>query len=230
MLKVGIVGTGSFARQHATAWRSVEGVELVGAYGADSQRLASYADRQSLQPFADLADLIDRADLIDIVSANRDHFAHAVQAVRAGRAIVVEKPLCTTLNNAESLQALVEEAGVLGAVVSQHRFHPANRAVKRRLQRDGGIHFVNAVCVLPRPASYYADHGGWRNSATAAGGGVLIHQAIHYIDLFIWWHGYPASWDGHWLFEDPQDDAVERRFWGELQNEGGVTIQFLFST
>lgn len=233
MIRVGIVGTGKFAGHHAKVWQGIAEVALIGVCGGDPARARTFADACGCKVFTRIEDLIDACDVIDIVSANDTHGAHALKAATAGRHFIVEKPLDIDLERARKVCAAAESAGVVATVVSNYRYNRAFRAMKAAIEGgDLGRIVGGQVSVLwPRPEEYYAAHGGWRSDPSRAGGGVLIHQCIHHIDLLHWWFGAVDAVYGRardWTTGG--SGGVERTFLGHMDFAGGFPIQLFCTT
>ena len=233
MIRVGVIGTGKFASHHAKVWQGISEVVLIGACGGDPERTRAFAEAHGCKAFAHVEDLIDACDVIDIVSANDTHGEHALKAAAAGRHFIVEKPLDIDLEKAREVCAAAESAGVMATVVSNYRYNRAFRAMKVAIEGgDLGQIVGGQVSVLwPRSVEYYAAHGGWRGDPSRAGGGVLIHQCIHHIDLLHWWFGAAEAVHGRardWTTDGA--DGVERTFLGHLEFAGGFPVQLFCTT
>ena len=231
MVKVAIIGTGRFAKHHISVWRLIREIELVGVHGAHDQRLNSFAAETNLKPYDRLDSLIQNADLVDIVSTHDTHFNYAARALQAGRAVLIEKPLTTTVRDAEKLVSLAKQHGSIGSVVSQMRFSPAFESIRKLISENPTQNFscIHAFSISPRDDAYFTI-SNWKTNGQKAGGGVLINQGVHFIDLLLWCLGDPVEIDGNWGGFTENSQGIERRFWGSLLFENGITAQFLFST
>jgi predicted dehydrogenase len=149
-LRVGIVGCGAVARHHVPALRAARGVELVAAFDLD----AAAAARTGARVAGSLEDLIASADLVAVCTPPEHHADVAVAALEAGRELFVEKPLATTLADADRILAAGE-----GATGFQLRCH-------RKL-----------------PARARSVHGTW-GGPTNATVGALLDRAVHHVDLW----------------------------------------------
>jgi len=229
-IRVGLVGTGKFAGHHAAAWRSLGAVELVGVHGSNSVRTESFATKQACTPFSDVATLAAACDIIDVASANDTHADYALEAIARGRHVVVEKPLDTNLEKARALCVAARDQGIVASVISNYRFNPCFVEMKRMLDQGmlGDIIGGQVSVVCQRADKYYAKNGGWRGDWVRAGGGVLIHQCIHHIDLLHWFfgpvieaEGYLSDWTG-----GVEGRGVERTFtgWMAFENVGPVGL------
>jgi len=134
LLRVGVVGTGAFGRNHARVYRDLaadpaQGVEFTGIVDCDQSRARAISGEFSTQAFASVAELIAAGvDAVSVAVPTRAHLAVARELMQAGVDVLIEKPLCTTLAEASELQALAEQHGRIVQVGHLERFNPAVRA------------------------------------------------------------------------------------------------------
>jgi UDP-N-acetyl-2-amino-2-deoxyglucuronate dehydrogenase len=129
-------------------------------------------------------------DVVTICTASGMHGEHAREAMRAGKHVIVEKPIEITLPAIDDMLRVQREMGVKLGVISQHRFDPAAQQVHELLATGafGRLVLANAHVLWWRSQEYY-DSGDWRGSWALDGGGVLMNQSIHSIDLLQWFMG-----------------------------------------
>ncbi|HEV2106936.1 MAG TPA: Gfo/Idh/MocA family oxidoreductase [Thermomicrobiales bacterium] len=187
---VGIAGAGVISAAHARAIEALDGVRLVAV--ADPVEAASRALATSHQAdwVNDAAKLCGRPD-IDIVVLTTPSGLHAEQAIaaaRAGKHIVSEKPMATTPEDADRMINAANEAGVKLAVIFQNRFHRDAMRLKRAMEAGlfGRPVLGNALVHWHRSQGYYDGSDGWRGTWALDGGGALMNQSIHTIDLLQW--------------------------------------------
>lgn len=185
---VGIVGLGMAVKPHALALRDLAGkVEVVGAYSPSAERRATFA-RQYDFPVVDalealLADRRIRALLV--LTPPRTHTELAMQAAAAGKDVLLEKPVDVDLPSARALVEHFERSGRTVGVVFQHRFRPGALRLTAMI-RDGELGALLSASTYVRwwrSAEYFAQPG--RGTLARDGGGVLLTQAIHTLDLFL---------------------------------------------
>jgi UDP-N-acetyl-2-amino-2-deoxyglucuronate dehydrogenase len=189
-----IVGCGMIAKFHARALREVPGarlVALVSRHPANAQAVAEAAGVPAAI-YGDLGQALARPD-VDIVIVTTPSGAHlepAVAAARAGKHVVVEKPLEITLERCDRIIEACDQNGVKLCTIFPSRFGDANRALKAAVEagRFGGLTLAETTCKWWRPQSYY-DEGGWKGTQALDGGGALMNQAIHNVDLLQWLMG-----------------------------------------
>ena len=186
MIGVGIVGAGMVADIHIKALRSLADIaSIVGVHARRPEQLEAFCAERQLRPFAELDALINAPE-VDIVlvltppNARRDIVA---RCAAAGKAVLLEKPVERTSAAAADIVDRAERAGIALGVVFQHRFRAASLELAR-LVREGSLGALAAAQVMVpwwRPQSYYDVEG--RGTYARDGGGVLISQAIHTLDL-----------------------------------------------
>lgn len=130
MLKVAVFGTGHLGKFHLNNWKEIEGVELVGFYDPNDKAAKAVSEKYQLQRYADAEELMSLCDAADIVAPTNYHFELCEMAVRKGKHVFVEKPMCNTMEEANELVKLVREANVKLQVGHVERFNPAFLAVK----------------------------------------------------------------------------------------------------
>jgi len=200
-VRFGIVGPGLVGRVHASALSRIPDARLVAVAGSGpgSTRAGDLAAEHDAQVADGLEGLIDRGDL-DAVIVSTPHPHHAVQAIAAARAglhVVVEKPMALTVSDCTAVIDAAEASGVVLSVISQRRWYAAARRVKAAIV-DGRIG-APALATLEllgwRGPEYYR-MDDWRGTRAGEGGGVLVNQAVHHLDLLTWFLGPAVEVDG----------------------------------
>ena len=192
-MNVGIVGAGSISDTHARAAQAA-GLTVVAVTGANADKIRALADRYGAVPCPSLDELLRvGVDLVLIGSPSGRHAEEATAAVRAGCHVLVEKPLDITSSRIDALVADVDRAGVRLGVFYQDRLKPDVVALKRRLDAGelGTLVLVTAEVKWSRPPEYYAG-SRWRGTWALDGGGALMNQGIHTVDLLCWLLGRPV--------------------------------------
>jgi UDP-N-acetyl-2-amino-2-deoxyglucuronate dehydrogenase len=200
-LRFGIVGPGLVGQLHAAALSRIDDARLVAVAGSTpgSERTARLAADQDARAFDSFAAMIDVGSL-DAVIVCTPHPLHAQQAIAAARAglhVVVEKPMALSVADCSTMIAAADEASVLLSVISQRRWQPAVRRVKAAVDegRIGAPGLATVEVLGWRSAEYYA-MDAWRGTREGEGGGVLVNQAVHQLDLLCWFLGPVAEVDG----------------------------------
>lgn len=195
-LRVGIAGCGAISRNHLEAFRAVDDVEIVGVCDIDPDRARRTAAAWGIPAAVETVHELLGLDL-DIVSVCTPHPTHedvVLQAAAAGVHILCEKPIAIELASAERMVNACDDAGVKLGVLFQRRFWPAAQRIRAAID-DGTLgRPVMGQCsvMLHRDPDYYS-RDAWRGTWANDGGGVLMTQAIHYIDLLQWFMGDVAE-------------------------------------
>ena len=189
---VAIVGTGNIAAAHVDAVERLPNARLVGVTSRTISRARALAEEHGAHVYDDLDDLLadDAVDIVAICTPSGAHRDPAVAAARAGKHVVVEKPLEVTLDRANEIVAAADEAGVSLGAIFMSRFADANAAVKRAIDAGelGRLVQGDAYVKWYRSQEYY-DSAEWRGTWRLDGGGALMNQAIHQVDLLLWLMG-----------------------------------------
>ncbi|MBP7142849.1 MAG: Gfo/Idh/MocA family oxidoreductase [Opitutaceae bacterium] len=201
ILGFGIIGAGMIADFHARAIMDAPDCRLIGVCGRSTGRTGEFARRHEV-PFAttDLHALLSRTDIdvICITTPSGAHLEPAVAAAQAGKHIVMEKPLEVTLDRIDAMLEATQKAGVVLMPIFQARTGENVLRLKSALVsgRFGRLVLASAYVKWQRSAAYYAD--SWHGTLKLDGGGALINQAIHGLDLLQWLAGMPSevfSWN-----------------------------------
>lgn len=175
------------ARFHATAIESIPDAELVGVFDAYRQGAEKFAAERSVRVFETMEDLFASPDVdaVGICTPSGLHTEQAVGAMNAGKHIVVEKPMSLSLKDADRLIEAARINGVKTCVISQFRFSAAVQEVRRAIDEGAFGRIVSGSLQMKyyRSHEYYAS-GGWRGTWEMDGGGCLMNQGIHGIDMF----------------------------------------------
>ena len=189
---IGIIGCGMIAQFHARAIGDVRGAKLVACYDKLPTAADKLAEATGCKAYHDLdAMLADpNVEVVTIGTPSGSHLEPALAAARAGKHVVVEKPLEITLRRCDQIIDACDTAGVVLSTIFQSRFHEASAELKRAIEqgRFGRLTLGDAVVKWYRTQDYY-DSGVWRGNWQIDGGGALMNQAIHSVDLLTWLMG-----------------------------------------
>jgi len=196
-VRFAILGTGMVARYHRDAILANEqnGAELAAVVHHDSARFAALAEQYGV-PCISEAEMLDRPniDVVCICTPSGQHAEQAIAAARAGKHVLVEKPIALTLEDADRMISACRDAGVKLGVVFQRRAEPLFQRIRQAVQAGDLGALTLGVVTLPyfRGQAYY-DSAAWRGTWALDGGGVLMNQGIHIIDLLLWYMGDPVE-------------------------------------
>lgn len=206
VLRVGIAGGGAIFRNHLEAYRALEGVDVVGLCDIDADRAAEVAAQYQVpHSFGSVAELLGwrgedgrGIDILSVCTPHPTHEAVVTEAAAAGVHVLCEKPIAIDVAAAERMVAACREAGVTFGVLFQRRFWPAAQRIRAAID-DGtlGQPILGHCSVLLHRESEYYSATPWRGTWDADGGGVLMTQGIHYIDLLQWFMGEVVEVSGH---------------------------------
>ncbi len=198
-IRFGIVGPGKVAQLHANALARIPGAELAAVVGRNETRATALAAPHNARVDPSLEALIDRGgvDAVILCTPHPLHAAAAITAASAGLHVVVEKPMALDPADAERMLAAAAKAGVVLSVISQRRWYEAALRVKDAIDRGQiGAPALATVEVLGWRGPEYFAMDAWRGTAAGEGGGVLVNQAVHQLDLVTWLLGPALEIDG----------------------------------
>jgi UDP-N-acetyl-2-amino-2-deoxyglucuronate dehydrogenase len=190
-IRIGLIGGGGISATHARAARAIPGVEIVGVHGGNPQKVAALARDLGAPAFDTLdAFLSVPMDLVAIGSPSGLHADQAIAAVRRGIHVLVEKPVDVTTPKIDALISEADRTGRKVGVFFQERMAPESAALKKTI--DDGILgtplFISGRMDWYRPPEYYS-RSRWRGTSALDGGGALMNQGIHTVDLMLWLFG-----------------------------------------
>lgn len=195
-LRVGIAGCGAISRNHLEAFRALDNVQIVGVCDIDPDRARATAAAWGIPAaVTTVGELLGLGlDLVSVCTPHPTHENVVLQAAAAGVHVLCEKPIAVDLASAERMVAACDDAGVKLGVLFQRRFWPAAQRIRAAID-DGTLgRPIMGQCsvMLHRDPGYYS-RDAWRGTWANDGGGVLMTQAIHYIDLLQWFMGDVAE-------------------------------------
>jgi predicted dehydrogenase len=179
---------------HAKNIGQQEGCEVVAVADVSEETVRRVADESGAKPFTDYKKLL-RDGGVDAVMIATPHYFHppiAEYAAKRGIHVLTEKPIAVSVAAADKMIAVCQESEVLLGVVFQQRTEPSRRAMKRLIDEGvlGKLHRISMTAPWYRPQAYY-DSGSWRGTWKGEGGGILMNQAPHSLDQFVWLGGVP---------------------------------------
>lgn len=189
MKRIAIVGCGDVASVHLDAIADQPGVELVAVCDRDAEVLLDAVERLGVRGFRDHGAMLrDVAlDAVHICTPHNQHHQIAIDALDAGVNVLLEKPLADDLDHGDELVAAAERSSAKIGVCFQNRYNPTSVRLKQELEsgRFGVILGARAQVMWTRTADYYQAKP-WRGTWDGSGGGLLMNQAIHTVDLVQW--------------------------------------------
>ncbi len=198
--RLGIVGCGNISRVHANAIRANEKTDLVSAFSRSDDRRTAFCNEFGISGYTDYGVFLrsDDLDAVVLCTPNGTHLDFGLEAAAAGKHLIIEKPLEVTVERGKKLVQACRSQGVHLAVIYQNRFI-ANVLKMKKAVDDGVIGrpvMVRVAVKWYRDQEYYRS-APWRGSFKLDGGGALINQSIHTVDLMLWIAGPVASVQAH---------------------------------
>ena len=211
-----LIGCGKVADAHAQAYETLGESRFVGVYDANAVQATEFASRYSVQAFDDLKVMLHTPGVqaASICTPHPTHPEMVVACAEAGVHALVEKPMAVDLAGCDLAIAAAERADVKLGVISQRRFYPPVRRVKEAIQVGKiGRPILGTVTVMGWRDQAYYQMDPWRGKWATEGGGVLLTQTTHQVDLFQWFMGPVDELFGYWdNFNHPyvevEDSAV----------------------
>lgn len=198
-MNIALLGYGKVSHLHAQA--AQQAGNLVAVWGRDAAKANAFAEQYGIRGYTDIADMVAR-EKVDFCIVCTPHPAHrdpAVAALEAGAHVIVEKPLASSLEDCDAMIEAANRSGKLLATISQRRFYLPCRRVKDAIDEGKiGKPVLGLVNLLGWRGEAYYQSDPWRGSWAGEGGGVLVNQAPHQLDLLLWYMGEPDEVFGVW--------------------------------
>jgi len=191
-----LIGCGAAGAHHVTAISQLRNARLAAVCDVAEESARRVGERVGVPWYTDYEDMLARQpdiDIVNVATPSGMHLEPALAALRAGKHCLVEKPLEITLDRCDRMIAAADKAGVVLGAIFPSRFSLAAQAIRRAVDagRFGKLTLGDAYVRWWRTQEYY-DSGGWRGTWKLDGGGALINQSIHCVDLIQWLMG-PAK-------------------------------------
>ena len=200
-IRTALIGCGKVGQIHAAALRDLPESEFVAVCDRDNKRAATFAERFGGKAFTDLGTLLREAKphAVVVCTPHPLHAEAVIQAAQAGASALVEKPLAASLADCDAMLAASRKAGTKLGVISQRRLYEPVLRMKNAI--DAGKIGKPALGVFSmfswRDQAYYQSDP-WRGKWATEGGGVLVNQSPHQLDLLQWFMGEIDEITGYW--------------------------------
>lgn len=187
--RVAIIGCGTIFPMHASSIKVLENVELVAVCDNKLERAQEKAAEFNCKYYLDYKEMIDK-EALDVIHICLPHYLHAPVAIHAAKAkinVLTEKPMAIEIKEAEEMVKAAKDNAVILGVIFQNRYNNASKLIKENLESGHLGKVISGKCSLTwrRTEEYYSE-SDWRGSWDMEGGGVIINQAIHTLDLMRW--------------------------------------------
>ena len=215
-IKTALVGCGKVGHLHAAALAALPESEFVAVCGRTLEKANAFAEKYHVAAFTDVREMLAKseAEAVCICTPHPQHAAPTIAAAEAGAHVLVEKPLASSLADCDAMLAAARANQTIIGTVCQRRFYPPSQRIRRAID-DGKIGqpvLGTAVMFGWRDEAYYRSDP-WRGSWKHEGGGVLVNQSPHLLDLLIWYLGEIDEVFGYWAnlnhsYIEVEDTAV----------------------
>lgn len=198
-LRIGVIGVGGMGSGHCSWMDTIEEAKLTAVCDIVPAVADTVAAQHGVPAFYRAEDLLD-SKLVDAVIIATPHYFHPIIAIQAFERrihVISEKPIAVTVSAADSMISAAKKSGCAFSVMYQMRSNKLFQAAKEIIDsgRLGEIYRTSLVMGWYRSQAYY-DSGGWRATWAGEGGGVLINQAPHFLDIYTWLGGLPSRLTG----------------------------------
>jgi len=201
MYKTGIIGCGKVAHLHAQALQNLQESDFVAVWSRTAENAVKFADQYSVRPYNDIHQMVknEKLDLVIICNPHPYHRGSAVEAMESGAHVLVEKPLASSLEDCDAMIGSSRETGCKIGVISQRRWYAPVARVKKAIEEGKiGLPVLGTINMLGWRDEAYYQADAWRGNWDQEGGGVLVNQAPHQLDLLLWYMGEIDELFGIW--------------------------------
>lgn len=192
IIHFGVVGLGNIASTHAQVINGHDSAMVSAACSRSEENRKQFGSEFDLALYSDYSEMLthDKLEAVTICTPSGSHLNYAQKAAEAGKHVVIEKPIEITVQRGKEIIECCKQNGVKLAVIYQNRFSDGAIEMKQELNNDkiGSIVMAGASVKWYRDQDYYA-RSSWRGTLNLDGGGAVINQAIHTLDLLIWMLG-----------------------------------------
>ena len=198
---IAILGCGKVAHLHAKAINNLPNAKLAGVWSRTNKTAQDFAAQYEVPSYANITELVEKEniDLAIVCTPHPFHLKPVLEAAKSAANILVEKPLASTLKDADAIIDACKNAGVTLGVISQRRWYEPVKRVKEAIDTGKiGKPVFGTINMLGWRDKDYYDSDEWRGTWKMEGGGVLVNQAPHQLDIFLWFMGEIDEVYGQW--------------------------------
>ena len=198
---ISIAGCSKVAHLHVKAIESIPNARLAGVWNRSPQRAEEFASLYKTRAYSDISVMVREniTDLVLVCNAHPFHRQPAVEAASAGVNVLVEKPLASDLQDCVDIISACKNSNVRLGVISQRRWYEPVRRVKKAIDSGKiGKPVLAEVTMLGWRDKAYFNSDAWRGSWKTEGGGVLVNQSPHQLDILLWYMGEIDEVYGIW--------------------------------
>lgn len=201
MINTGIIGTGKVAHLHAAALVNNPTSNFTAVLGRTPERTQAFADQYGVKAFTDLDAYLNESGVMasTVCTPHPAHMDSAVAALESGMHLLIEKPLASSLEHCDRMLAAAEKGHAKLGMCCQRRYYEPVERVKEAIEAGKiGKPILGMVTMLGWRDQDYYDSDPWRGTWREEGGGVLVNQAVHQLDLLLWFMGEVDQVCGMW--------------------------------
>lgn len=225
-MKIGIAGCGKVAVLHAKAISQISNASLAGVWSRTPKTAIEFANRFETKSYASISELVSKGDaqIIIICTPHPFHKAAALEAASIGAHVLVEKPISSTYEDAMEIVDGCHKSKIKLGVISQRRWYEPVIRMKNAIDTGKiGQPILATVSMLGWRDKAYYDADEWRGTWKMEGGGVLVNQSPHQLDLMLWMMGEIEEVYGHWSnFNHPEIEVDDTALAVVKFKNGGI--------
>ena len=200
-IKTAVIGCGKGAHLHTPGLKSLPNSEFVACCSSKMERAKTFATQYGVTPYDNVTEMCRKSgvEMVCVVTQHPQHAGPTIEAANCGAHVLVEKPLASSLADCDAMIAACRKNNVKLGTICQRRFYTPSQRIRKAIDsgKIGKPILGSAIMYGWRSPEYYkADH--WRGSWKGEGGGVLVNQAPHQLDLLLWYMGEVAELQGLW--------------------------------
>jgi predicted dehydrogenase len=198
---ISIAGCSKVAHLHANAIRSITNARLAGVWNRTPSKAQDFATLYNTHSYTDISGMVadNKSDLVIVCNAHPYHKHPAIKAALAGANVLVEKPLASDLQDCDDIITACKQNHVKLGVISQRRWYDPVKRVKHAIEQGKiGKPVLAIVTMLGWRDKAYYDSDAWRGKWKSEGGGVLVNQSPHQLDILLWYMGEIDEVYGIW--------------------------------
>ncbi len=198
---IAIAGCGKVAHLHAKAVQEISNARLAAVWSRTDKTASEFATKYNTTSYADIGKMVTgkNIDLVIVCTPHPFHKQPAVEAAEAGANVLVEKPLAASLKDCDEMINVCRSRKVKLGVVSQRRWYEPVKRVKEAVEKGKiGKPVLGTINMLGWRDKNYYDADEWRGTWDMEGGGVLVNQAPHQLDILLWYMGDVDEVYGLW--------------------------------
>ena len=233
-VRLGVIGVGSMAQTHIKHAKELDHVQITAVCDTDPEALTRAIELADCPGYATHAELLaeDTCDAVLIATPHYDHTTIGIAAIKAGRHVLVEKPISVHKADCQKLIAAHTDKNLVFAAMFNQRTDNYYKTLKKMIDQGELGALVRVSWIITdwfRTETYYSG-GGWRATWKGEGGGVLLNQCPHQLDLMQWLFGMPTRVAGFCGIGKRHNIEVEDQVTAYLEYENGATGTFITST